>query len=126
MQKYFIVKYNNNNNFLSGTIVKHCANTYNNCHLVEKINTNERIWLMNYEIYPIADHNIFNEWSYDNNFQKMIPSEYYIIINNNKVVKLLNINNNKYNVLDLYNNEKIIIDKEHLIKANEYKVNKIK
>ena len=123
MNKYFIIKYDyhNNNNFSSGTIVKHCANTLNKCNLVENINTGNRIWLMNYDIYPIIDHNYSFEWSYNNKFQKMIPSEYYIIKNNNKVVKLLNNNlNNKCIVSDLDNNEEMIINIDNLIKINEF------
>jgi hypothetical protein len=118
MQQFFIIKYNYNN-FLSGTVVKHCANLENKSNLVKTIDTGERIWLMNYELYPIIDHDPFLDWSYNINFQKIIPSDYYIIKNNNKLVKLLNINN-KWTVLDLDDNKEIIIDNDNLIKANEY------
>jgi hypothetical protein len=122
MQKYFVVKYDRNN-FPSRTIVKFIANTYHGCNLVENIDNKERIWLMTYDLYPIIDHDNFLDWSYNKDFQSLIPSEYYIVKNNNKnekVVKLLN-NTNEVNcvVLDLESNQKIILDKNILIKANQ-------
>ena len=119
MSKYYVVKYSihNDEHFTRGTIVKHCTSSSSqNCHLVKNINTNELKWLMTYDIYPIINHNNFLDWSYNETYQNLIPSDYYIIKNKNMIVKLLNNNN----VLDLNTNNEFYIDKGHLIKANEY------
>ena len=120
MQKYLVIKYNHYEKFPKGTIVKFIANTFNGSNLVENINTGEIIWLMCYYLYPIVDHDNFLDWAYDINNQAIIPSEYYIIKNDNKVVKLLNDNLNDWIVLDLDTNKEIIINKNYLIKANEF------
>lgn len=136
MQTYFIIK-NNYNNWLIGTIVKLNTNintnidvytnvdpetnTYDTYYLVENINTGEKIWLINYDLYPIINHNINLHWSFDINYQKLISSNLYIIKNNKKVVKLLEINDdNNCIVLDLDNNKEIEINQNHLIQANKY------
>lgn len=113
MQKYFIIKYNHNL-LISGTIVKYCTHI-NNCYLVENINNNKRYWLMNYDIYPIIDHDNYYEWSYNKDLQKIIPSDLYFIKNKNNIYKLLNNNS----ILDLDNNKEIIIDKNILINLNK-------
>jgi hypothetical protein len=120
MQTYFVIKYNYHKNFPKGTIVRFITNTFNESNLVENINTGERIWLMCYELYPIVDHDFFLDWAYDINNQAIIPSEYYIIKNDNKVVKLLNDNLNDWIVLDLDTNKEIIINKNSLIEATKY------
>lgn len=119
MPKYFVIKYNHHTQFPSGTIVKLCANTFNNSNLVEKINTDERIWLMDYDIYPIVNHDNYFDWSYNINYQQLIPSDYYIY-NNNQIAKLLNSNSDKWIVLDLDTNKEIQINKNFLTKANEF------
>lgn len=117
MQKYFIIKYDYKL-FSKGTIVKFCA-VINKCYLVENINNNERMWIMKYDLYPIIDHDNFLEWSYNSDFQKIIPSEYYIIKNNNIIVKLLNNNYNDWIVLNLNDNKEISINKDMLINLNK-------
>ena len=97
MQKYFVVKYDRDN-FPSGTIVKFITNTYHGCNLVENIDNKERIWLMTYDLYPIIDHDNFLDWSYNKQYQSLIPSEYYIV-NNKNIVKLLNDSDLEYYIV---------------------------
>lgn len=120
MQKFFVIKYDRDN-FKCGDIVKFHVNTYHNYNLVENISTGERKWLAKYDIYPIINHDNFLDWSYNKNYQSLIPSNYYIVKNEiEKVVKLLdNTNEIYYIVLDLENNIEITLNKNILIKANE-------
>ena len=122
MQKYFIIKHNSKN-FNPGTIIKLITTTFGGSFLVKHIDSIDDYnceWLMKYDIYPIIDHDNFYEWSYNSNYQKLIPSDYYIIKNNkNIVVRLLYNDNDNYIVKNLDNNKEFIINKNDLIKINE-------
>ena len=122
MQTYFIIKYKSKN-FEPGTIVKLVA-VCNNSFLVKHIDSDDdnyhSEWLMKYDIYPIINHDNFYDWSYNKKNQINIPSDYYILKNNNDiVVRLLYNNNDNYVVKKLNNNTEIIINKNELIKVNE-------
>lgn len=135
MQKYFIIK-NNYNKWITGTVVKLNTNintdidvytnvdtetdTYDKYYLVENINTGEKIWLINYNLYPIINHDINLHWEFDINYQKLISSNLYIIKNNRKVVKLLELNEDNCTVLDLDDNKEVNIKQDLLVKANNY------
>lgn len=117
MQKYFYLKYNCNN-ILAGTIVICITNTYHNSYLIKPINYEIYTWVSKYDIYPIIDHDLFFEWSYNKNIQIKIPSDFYIIKNHNIIVKLLIINNDIYEVLNLDTDKIININKNNLIQIN--------
>ena len=75
---------------------------------------------MTYDLYPIIDHDNFLDWSYNKQYQSLIPSEYYIV-NNKNIVKLLNDSDlEQYIVLDINTNQKMTINKKFLIKANDF------
>jgi hypothetical protein len=120
--KYFIIVCNYPK-FPIGTIVEYQGIINEVCYLVKKINSCEIIWIMKYELYPIIEHDSFSHWSYNISYQKLIPSKYYIIKNNKKIVKILN-NNINYDdcvVLDINTNTELKINYNELIQASKYK-----
>ena len=66
-------------------------------YLVEKIGTDEREWIMIYDLYPLTNHNISGFHEYDNKYQKQIPDKYYLNKMTNEI-EILNepIENEKY------------------------------
>jgi len=81
MQTYFIIKHNyHEENFKKATVVKFIT-IINNCCLIENIYNKKRLWIMKYDIYPIFDHDIYGCWTFDENYQKLIPENINQIIN---------------------------------------------
>jgi len=66
----------------------------NNAYLVEKINSNEREWVMKYSLYPLINHSLSGFHTYYNKYQKLIPDNYYLNKNNNQIEIINDYNNN--------------------------------
>lgn len=68
----FMVKYDffKNDGIPQYSIVKIVAIINNSC-LVEDIKTLERVWVMDYDIYPLNDNDISGVWEYSKQFDEI-------------------------------------------------------
>jgi len=66
----------------------------NNAYLVEKINSDEREWIISYNLYPFINHHLSGFHIYNNKYQKLIPDIYYINKNTNDIKILNDVNDN--------------------------------
>jgi hypothetical protein len=68
----FMVKFNfyENKNIPQYAKVK-VITIINNACLIEDINTFERAWVMNYDIYPLNEYDIYGEWEYSKYYDEI-------------------------------------------------------
>jgi hypothetical protein len=72
MENIYLIKHNSKV-FKPHTLVKYITCTYSgNCYLIEKLGTDEREWLMYYDLYPVECKKINNYMFYYNeDFQRI-------------------------------------------------------
>lgn len=80
MPDYFIIKHNFKDKIIPQYSLVKYLTCINRCCLVEDIITKKREWLMDYDIYPIKDHDRYGTWEYYKNYQDLIPENYYSIV----------------------------------------------
>lgn len=120
--KIFMIKYKHNKNFKQYNIVKFITITYSGqCYLVEDIETKQRGWIMEYDLFEINSNNYNNiMYEYDKNiYQQYIPEDLYLY--KNTIVKLLSNENNNYKVKYLEDYTEKNIDPEFLIQIKNLK-----
>jgi len=74
INEYYLVVCNNKK-LNKYTIVKYITCSYSgNCYLVEDILSNNKEWLMYYDLYPLDwnSHNFKYQWFYNNSNEKII------------------------------------------------------